>query len=68
MINGKFWNGNGYAQIVECICTLNGFQYKVQIKYKRKEINGSPVCYMVPGSMKILERVNNVFENNESSD
>ena len=55
MINGKFRNGNGKAQIIECVCTLNGYQYRVQIKYKWEEVNGKSVCYMVHNSMKILE-------------
>lgn len=55
MINGKFRNGNGKAQIVECICALDEHQYKVQIKYKWGEVNGKRVCYMVHNSMKILE-------------
>jgi len=55
MINGKFWNGNDFTQIVESVCTLNGLKYKIQAKYKWVKLNGSSVCYKVYGSMKILE-------------
>lgn len=50
-------NGNGREQIVESICTLNGYRYRIQIKYKWEEINGKRVCCIVHGSIKILEVV-----------
>lgn len=54
MING---NNNKNIKIVESICTLNGFRYKVQIEYEWKRINNKSVCCKVFGSMKILEQI-----------
>jgi hypothetical protein len=55
MIPERFCNGDTYAEVVECVCTLDGYKYRIQVKYKRKEIDGRSICYMIYGSMKILE-------------